>query len=167
MINGKIMYKLCLGCRKNRPIQKFLSENNTAYKTCIICRTRHKILKKQRDPIKHNEDTKRLYHKKPLETHIARNLKRRYNITIDDYNKIFKEQNGVCKICLQPETVKDEFGRLKKLVVDHCHIDGHIRGLLCHKHNLALGLINDSTTILYNAIKYLKDDDEKLANKWD
>ena len=43
-----------------------------------------------------------------------------------------------------------------KLVVDHCHATGTVRGLLCHNCNRALGLLHDNTEVLLNAIKYLE-----------
>lgn len=43
-----------------------------------------------------------------------------------------------------------------KLYIDHCHTNGHVRGLLCQKCNSALGLLQDDINILTNAINYLK-----------
>lgn len=43
-----------------------------------------------------------------------------------------------------------------KLVVDHCHDTGKIRGLLCHNCNRALGLLKDSVHTLESAIDYLE-----------
>lgn len=43
-----------------------------------------------------------------------------------------------------------------KLVVDHCHVTGKVRGLLCHNCNRALGLLKDSVDNLSKAIDYLK-----------
>lgn len=43
-----------------------------------------------------------------------------------------------------------------KLVVDHCHDTGIVRGLLCHNCNRALGLFKDKIEVLKNAIKYLE-----------
>lgn len=43
-----------------------------------------------------------------------------------------------------------------KLVVDHCHKTGRIRGLLCHNCNRALGLLQDDVGVLRKAIGYLK-----------
>lgn len=71
-----------------------------------------------------------------------------YNV---DYNKLFIEQNGCCKICKRPQT---EFK--KKLAVDHCHITGKTRGLLCNNCNTILGHAKDNIKTLQNAIKYLK-----------
>lgn len=61
-----------------------------------------------------------------------------YGITIEQYNKIFESQNGVCLICGKSETRKRK-GNPTQLVVDHCHASGGIRGLLCSNCNSRLG----------------------------
>jgi len=43
-----------------------------------------------------------------------------------------------------------------KLVVDHDHKTGDIRGMLCHNCNRALGLFKDSVVNLKSAIEYLE-----------
>jgi hypothetical protein len=43
-----------------------------------------------------------------------------------------------------------------KIVVDHCHTTGAIRGLLCHNCNRALGLLKDDINVIKNAINYLE-----------
>lgn len=87
----------------------------------------------------------------------------RYNITIDDYNELLNKQNGVCAICGNNETViHGKSGELKPLSVDHCHVTGKVRGLLCSSCNLSLGGFKDNVKTLKSAIKYLKDNkDEK------
>lgn len=72
----------------------------------------------------------------------------RYKITLDDYNNMLLKQNSVCAICC---VYKNE-----KLHVDHCHITGTIRGLLCGSCNRALGLLKDDVERLSKAIEYLK-----------
>lgn len=79
-------------------------------------------------------------------------LKRQYGITIEDYNRMLKDQNGVCFIC-QKES-KNFWGT--QPAVDHCHKTGKIRGLLCDKCNKGLGQFNDNPELLQKAIKYLK-----------
>ena len=77
-------------------------------------------------------------------------LKERFNINLDQYNSILKQQNNCCKIC---NTHESEFK--VKLHVDHCHTTGKIRGLLCMACNILLGKAKDNINILNNAINYL------------
>ena len=81
-------------------------------------------------------------------------LKRTYNITAHDYNEMFREQKGLCKICNSEGFVMAKHHKMK-LVVDHCHTTGEVRGLLCHNCNRALGLFQDSVPNLQASIAYL------------
>lgn len=81
----------------------------------------------------------------------SRKLKCKYGITLDEYNDILESQDYSCAIC---NTNHKEFSRM--LAVDHCHTTGNIRGLLCSKCNTAIGLLNDDTDIMSNAILYLE-----------
>ncbi len=86
----------------------------------------------------------------------ASNL-RKYGLTIEQYNTLDQRQKHLCAICGKPE--KDKFWRTKKimrLAVDHCHLTGRIRGLLCHQCNTGIGKLYHSVEILQAAIDYLK-----------
>jgi hypothetical protein len=77
--------------------------------------------------------------------------KRDYGITIEQYNQMFEEQKGCCKICGTHQSVLP-----KSLAVDHCHNTSKVRGLLCMNCNLLLGYAKDAKEILESAIRYLK-----------
>ena len=81
-------------------------------------------------------------------------LKRKFGITLEQYKKLFKEQNGVCAICGKEEKIKN-----RSLAVDHNHKTGKIRGLLCNRcnHHLLSGA-NEDVNILQLAINYLNKD---------
>jgi len=83
-------------------------------------------------------------------------LKSNHNITLEEYNKMLDEQNGVCAICFEKETDKESNKKIKSLAVDHDHKIGSVRGLLCGKCNKMLGMAKDNIFILKNAIEYLK-----------
>ena len=74
------------------------------------------------------------------------NLKRKYGITIEFYDKMFNEQRGKCAIC----------SNTGKLVVDHNHKTNEIRALLCINCNWLLGQCKESFEILEKAMRYLK-----------
>ena len=79
--------------------------------------------------------------------------KKHFNLTEDQYNAMFAAQNGSCAICGKHQTT---FSR--SLAVDHCHQTTTVRGLLCTKCNLMLGLAGengDDIDILLSAIRYL------------
>ncbi len=85
-----------------------------------------------------------------------RNLKRKYGLTLIQYNELLKSQNNVCAICGKGETSVDaRVGTTKKLAVDHCHKSGKIRGLLCWRCNGTLGKIDDSLDYLKKIEAYL------------
>lgn len=78
-------------------------------------------------------------------------LQKRYNLTIEDYNKMLKKQNGKCAMC---KISQDEISR--KFDVDHCHTTGKVRALLCLNCNRGLGLLKDNIEVLKAGIKLLK-----------
>ena len=77
-------------------------------------------------------------------------LKRRYGITIDDYEEMFSKQNGKCAIC------KGDCMTGRNLAVDHDHDTNKVRGLLCSKCNQGLGQFKN-IELLQRAIDYLKE----------
>ena len=77
-----------------------------------------------------------------------RSLKAMYGINTDFYNRLYTEQNGKCAICSK--------NQVAKLSVDHNHVNGSVRGLLCVSCNVGLGMFKDNQEIMAKAIDYLK-----------
>ena len=86
----------------------------------------------------------------------SRYLERNYGINIETYEAMLDEQNSLCKICGEEGFLMDKAKHKVKLMVDHCHETGKVRGLLCHNCNRALGLLKDDTSRLTAAIAYLE-----------
>ena len=86
--------------------------------------------------------------------HKCRQLRRKYGITLDQFEGMMAAQDNKCKICA---VTFAGYGKRTALspVVDHCHEAGHIRGLLCHNCNVALGHFRDDPALLVKAIEYL------------
>lgn len=97
---------------------------------------------------------------KPCYADYERNKRRHffqsYDINVEQWNEMYTAQKGVCGICEQPEVAKNPKGSVKRLSVDHCHLTGVIRGLLCTNCNHALGKLKDSVIYLTRAVEYLK-----------
>lgn len=77
------------------------------------------------------------------------------DLTYARYMEMFDAQDGKCAICREPEKVM-RHGKVAALAVDHDHITGAVRGLLCHECNTGLGKFRDSASILTLAIAYLE-----------
>jgi hypothetical protein len=82
-------------------------------------------------------------------------LKKKFNLTPEQYDHMSEAQHGVCAICGQPERSK-RGPDVKPLSVDHDHQTGRIRGLLCDRCNVGLGRFLDSTELLEKALEYLR-----------
>lgn len=82
-------------------------------------------------------------------------LKKYYNITVEQFNEMFSNQLECCAICIKHQS---EFNRV--FAVDHCHVTGKIRGLLCYRCNQGLGNFRDNIALMYKAIEYLKQQGE-------
>lgn len=86
-------------------------------------------------------------------------VKKEFGITLEEVNKMLKEQNYVCKICNKPETAIDpRTNKTKALSIDHNHKTGKIRGLLCWPCNTAIGKFLDSPDLLLKASQYVLKD---------
>jgi hypothetical protein len=82
--------------------------------------------------------------------HRNRRLISVYGISQEEYDAMLTRQGGVCAICKK----KPDEGKV--LFVDHCHVTGMVRGLLCKKCNSLLAFGNDDPDILRAAIAYLQ-----------
>jgi hypothetical protein len=78
-------------------------------------------------------------------------------LTQSEYDKMWRQQKGLCGICKQPETAlaTPTSTKTKRLAVDHCHNTGEIRGLLCGNCNVMLGFFDDDPERLEKAADYL------------
>ena len=100
------------------------------------CRTCHNVHRRaNRDPIKTREES----------------LKRRYDITLDQYDEMYEEQQGRCAIC----GTDQPGGRGNHFAVDHDHVTGRVRSLLCEGCNTGLGKFKDNPDLLRAAQLYL------------
>jgi hypothetical protein len=72
---------------------------------------------------------------------------KRYGISPAEYDALLAKQGGACAICRKRSK--------QRLCVDHCHLTGVVRGLLCNECNGALGYLRDDQASLVAALAYL------------
>lgn len=76
---------------------------------------------------------------------------RKYGITPTEYDAMLESQGGACAVCKQDD--RDRLGR--RLHVDHDHISGRVRGLLCTRCNNAIGHARENPGRLRALADYL------------
>jgi hypothetical protein len=128
------MIKVCSKCNTEKPLDSFGVNKATKDGLQYHCRP---CLSKQR---------KKSY---SPERRASKNLERKFNITLEDYDALLAQQGGKCAIC------KSEEPKGKRFSVDHNHATGEVRGLLCNPCNMGIGLLQDSPDVLESAKEYL------------
>ena len=87
-----------------------------------------------------------------------RTLKYKFGISLEKYNEMFAAQNGCCKTCCRHQS---ELSKI--LVVDHCHDNGQVRGLLCDYCNRLLGNYENKPELFRAFDAYLNSSKLKLV----
>ena len=149
--------KMCVKCNEEKQINEFYKNKNEKdglQRTCIEC----------------GKKRKKEYYATSRAKAIARQgfiknfLKRTYGITQKDYKQMLKNQNDKCAICKKEESMKDyRSGKVRMLAVDHCHVSGQVRSLLCKRCNQVLGFVKDNIELLNTMIDYLTFHDHRIS----
>lgn len=143
---GRTAMKVCNICLESKPLDAFSVLKKGAqgrHPACKVCRSiqskawynskRAEILKSRRERHRRTGEYRR---------HV-------YGLSLEDFTSLAAAQNGRCAICLEVPTGRG-------FHVDHCHLTGRIRGLLCRGCNLALGQMKDDPARLMRAADYLR-----------
>lgn len=129
--------KVCKDCGESKDLGHFYKHSGYYNARCKKC---------------HGLKTQQWFKDNPEK---ARNIRRRtrlkskYGISDEKYEQMFQAQNGKCALCSKSHT-------RRKLNVDHCHRTGLVRGLLCDKCNLGIGLFDDNPHLLNKVKEYLE-----------
>ena len=94
-------------------------------------------------------------------------VKAKYGITLDAYDAMLTAQGHRCAICgvaiVSAYSHVIEFGLARRgakrgsAMIDHDHVTGLIRGLLCVRCNMGIGCFRDSAAGLEAAARYLRE----------
>jgi hypothetical protein len=145
--------KKCRDCDEVKPLSEFYIRSEgqpgagEAHHYCKVCANARSRAAYRADTGRHLALTKAWRKANPERVRVIRHRQRcaKYGITPEEYDALVKSQGGACAIC----------GRKRKLVVDHDHESGKVRGLLCDPCNLMIGRADDDPGALTRAIVYL------------
>ena len=83
-------------------------------------------------------------------------LKKKYGLTLAEYDELLTSQGGKCAVCGADNSgCSNKDGTYQPMYVDHDHKTGKVRGLLCSRCNTALGYVHDDPGILIKLAAYL------------
>jgi hypothetical protein len=138
--------KICNRCGKERSWDDFQkrTENKRPVAYCKDCRDQYRkdwVAKNHEHILEWSAEWREKHVEKLYRMKRNSHLKRKYGITLEQYDDLVKKQGGKCAICRErvPE------------VVDHDHETKEIRGLLCHPCNKGLGMFRENSLTLMNA----------------
>ncbi len=138
--------KTCTMCGVEKPLTDFRSRGgNMTHLLKSRCNTC--LFKDHRRWIESNPERVREYRQKDSWT-LAKRCARR-GITPEQLIDRYERQEECCAICKEDIEIVES-------AIDHNHITGEFRGVLCKQCNRALGMFKDSSQILKNAIEYLE-----------
>ena len=82
-----------------------------------------------------------------------------YKLTLREFVALLVRQNFKCAICPTELDYPDDpmLPNLKRMNIDHDHITGKVRGLLCRSCNMGLGSFKDNLSIVKRAVRYLEE----------
>lgn len=153
--------KQCTRCKEIKSLDQFNKDKKTKSgftyhcKLCVshYCKTRNGVVDR-----KHINKMASEWKKANPEKVRAQQIKQNFGLNYESYLQMLQSQNNSCAIC---NTSLIAFGSIDQTDiianVDHCHVTGKVRGLLCRKCNTALGLFNDNENVIEKAALYLKE----------
>ena len=138
------MNKICTCCGESKSLHLFhkdqrQKDGRTA--RCALCRTQAQVEFQNKQKIERPEHYKR-WRK-------SNNYSSKYGISLSDVEQKIKQQGNCCPIC-KTSLAENPYA------VDHSHMTGKVREILCHSCNKGIGFFYESTESLANAILYLQ-----------
>lgn len=133
--------KTCRKCKQHKEVSSFGKRGGKPHLYRSECRS----CESQRTRINYAKQPKFIQEK----NHLSR-IKLLYGLSNVEYYQLVQKQDNKCAICLSTHK--------NRLNVDHDHMSGHVRGLLCPSCNRGLGYFKDRLDLLELAIDYLSGD---------
>lgn len=144
--------KKCRNCKEEKVITEFYNDKYAVdgkEGRCKMC-CDLKTLKWRKNSRAHYNKTARIWRKNNPSSNRGYHLKKKFNLSINQYDHMFSQQKGCCHLC-----GKHQNDCKRRLAVDHDHKTGKIRSLLCSNCNKGLGNFGERVEVLVKAVQYL------------
>lgn len=159
--------KKCTKCGEIKPLEEYhnsVSTKDGRYAMCKPCvnaknnawrnANKGKVAECKRRYAMRNREAIRKHQREYMAAHKVEaaeyrrrwNLAKRYGITLEQYAAMWERQSGRCGVCRREH---------RRMVVDHDHDTGIVRGILCHRCNVCLGGLGDNLDGVMKAVLYL------------
>ena len=142
--------RICKGCKKSLLLTAFTVRGGRVNKRCDKCLAPSRKAQAKPGYKKISRENARKWNEINPVQRRAINFKSRYDLALDDYERLRFSQGNRCAICERPANPNEW------LAVDHDHTTEVIRGLLCQTCNRGLGHFKDDLQLLYRACRYLE-----------
>lgn len=148
--------KVCGKCGEEKPAAEFRrrDDGRTLRSYCIVCDRAYNAEKSRRFWKAHPE----LAEKRHLDNRSVV-LRLKYGLKLEDYDAMLEAQGGGCAIChatAPGRMTASGRPRDRYFAIDHDHVTGQVRGLLCDRCNRGIGLLRDDADTLESAAAYLR-----------
>ena len=139
--------KKCSSCGSEKPLSEFNKSKSTPDGLDYRCRDCAKA---------HSKRYREQHPEKAKETVRKSTIKKKFNLSIDEYEQLLEKQNYKCAIC-GCNYIRYKQQTNREFCIDDNHYTGEVRGLLCSVCNRAIGQLKDNPAILRKAADYLEE----------
>lgn len=143
VVDATGLHYRCYGCKQELPAADFapgMAKRGSGNRICRLCKNKGERERVARSPNRDRRRTLRLY-----------------GLSLEGFEAMKVAQEGLCALCGEPPRV--QVSGKSALEVDHDKRTGRVRGLLCKRCNVLLGMVDDDpdrlARITATALAYL------------
>jgi len=137
----EIMTRVCSICQERKELNLFTPKKGSSRGYGYRCKECTSLKKKEQYQ-KVKEYDNNILNKRRSKNSM---LKKKYGITLAQYDAMYTAQGGKCAAC----------GRVfPTLCIDHNHITGKVRALLCNPCNTTYGMLLEDPTLIESLLQY-------------
>lgn len=160
-------FKICSKCGELKPISEYTWQRKDKQKrpNCKSCVAKQTKDRREKDPIHYKEVAMRAVYKYQIKNPLKNKegyVRRKFNLSLEEFDFILSQllsiRGATCWVCGRSGKMQGQYklnDKGRRIVVDHDHETGEIRGLLCDLCNTSLGKLNDDPLLVMKLYDYI------------